>query len=78
MVEVRCKSCLINFLHKTDGYYLNTLYSISYSKDIFRDNNRWSIVILEELIIMKEHENLKNRIENLERKFQRLLNWPWI
>lgn len=39
-VEVRCKSCLIDFIQKTDSYYLNTLYSISYSKDIFRDNNR--------------------------------------
>ena len=36
-VETRCKSCLIDFLQETDGYYLESLYSLSYSKDIFKD-----------------------------------------
>lgn len=35
--EVRCKACLIDFLQQDDGYYLDTLYSISYSKDVFKE-----------------------------------------
>jgi len=37
-VEIRCKSCLIDFLQEDDGFYLNSLYSISYSKEQFKDN----------------------------------------
>ncbi|MFW9771736.1 MAG: hypothetical protein ACFFFB_02660 [Candidatus Heimdallarchaeota archaeon] len=31
--EIRCKDCLIDFLHENDGIFLDSLYSISYSKD---------------------------------------------
>lgn len=36
--EIRCKDCLIDFLHENDGIFLDSLYSISYSKDRFKDN----------------------------------------
>lgn len=39
-LEVRCKSCLIDFLEENNGFYLDSLYSISYSKDIFKDNQQ--------------------------------------
>ncbi|MFX1497100.1 MAG: hypothetical protein ACFFBH_06215 [Promethearchaeota archaeon] len=38
--EIRCKDCLIDFLHENDGIYLDSLYSISYSKDIFKGKHR--------------------------------------
>ena len=38
--EIRCKSCLIDFLQENDGFYLDSLYSISYSKDIYKNSQK--------------------------------------